>query len=178
MAKLVSKTYGDAFFAAVSESGRLDDAFEAAKLVVAVLQEHKDFCKLLAHPQMRGEEKQKMLADTFGERIPDELLRLLVLLVEKGHTDQMIPVCEYFIALVKEAKGIGEVYVSSALELNELQKAKIEQRLLETTGYKSLEMQYAVEAELLGGVVIRIGDRVVDSSVRTKLQNLSRDLRK
>ena len=49
---------------------------------------------------------------------------------------------------------------------------------METTGFVSLEMEYAVDESLLGGLVIRIGDRVVDSSIKTRLEEIRRDLMK
>ena len=54
----------------------------------------------------------------------------------------------------------------------------MEKRLLETTRYVAFEMNYQVDADLIGGMVIRIGDRVVDSSVRTKLDRMARELSK
>ena len=56
-------------------------------------------------------------------------------------------------------------------------KEKVEKKLLETTQYETFEMNYVVDESLIGGMVIRIGDRVVDSSIKTKLYNLSRELR-
>ena len=64
------------------------------------------------------------------------------------------------------------------MELSENQKKAVLQRLLDTTDYVSFEMHYQVEPALIGGMVIRIRDRVVDSSIRTKLQKLSSELTK
>ena len=50
------------------------------------------------------------------------------------------------------------------------------QRLLQTTKYESFEMNYQVDASLIGGMVIRVGDRVVDSSIRTKLEDMKKQL--
>ena len=66
----------------------------------------------------------------------------------------------------------------TAIELSEEQKEKVEQKLLKTTSYEQFEMNYEVDASLIGGMVIRIGDRIVDSSIRTKLYELSKNLRK
>ena len=70
------------------------------------------------------------------------------------------------------------VKVTSAVLLSEEQKQRVEKRLLETTQYVDLEITYAVDESLLGGLVIRIGDRVVDSSIRTRLEEVKRDLMK
>ena len=60
----------------------------------------------------------------------------------------------------------------------EAQKEAVEKRLLETTKYVEFEMHYNVDADLIGGMVIRIGDRVVDGSVKNKLFDLTRELSK
>ena len=77
---------------------------------------------------------------------------------------------------VKEYKKIGTAYVTAPLPLSDEQKAAVEKRLLETTKYVEFEMHYDVDAALIGGLVIRIGDRVVDSSVKNKLTSLTREL--
>ena len=100
------------------------------------------------------------------------------MLVEKGHYHEIDEVLVYFQDRVKEHKNIGTAYVTSAVELSEVQKAAVVKRLLETTKYVEFEMHYQVDAALIGGMVIRIGDRVVDSSIQTKLHDLTRELTK
>ena len=123
-------------------------------------------------------QKVKIVEDIFAEKISAEFVGLLRLIVEKGHFAKVDTVLDYFIDCVKEYKNIGTAYVTSAMELSEAQKAAVEKRLLETTKYVKFEMHYAVDSALIGGMVIRIGDRVVDSSVRTKLNDLTRELSK
>ena len=79
---------------------------------------------------------------------------------------------------MKAFKGIGVVFVTTAVEISEEKKKEIEARLLGITAYKTMEMHFSVDAGLIGGMVIRIKDRVVDSSVRTKLFELQRQLLK
>jgi F-type H+-transporting ATPase subunit delta len=68
--------------------------------------------------------------------------------------------------------------VSTAKELTKAQKEKVVSKLLATTQYTTLEVDYIVDSSLIGGMVIRIGDRVVDSSIKTKLDELAKDLKK
>ena len=177
MAKLVSKTYGDALFAVALESNRMDEFFEAVKVVAEILHENMEFGKLMNHPKIMKEDKVKIVEETFGKKIPDEMVGIMVLMVTKGRANEILPVIDYFVDLVKEEKKIGKADVTSAVELSAEQKAKVEKKLLETTAYKTFEMNYVVDESLIGGMVIRIGDRVVDSSIKTKLYNLSRELR-
>ena len=164
-------------FAVASEEGRMDEFFEAAVGLTEVLRTNEDFGKLMSHPKIMQEDKVKIIEETFEGRIPKEMLGLMTLMVTKGRENNFLAVFDYFVSLVKEEKKIGKADVTTAIELTKAQKEKIEKRLLETTEYKSFEMCYKVDESLIGGMVIRIGDRVVDSSIKTKLYNLSRELR-
>ena len=178
MAKLVSKTYGDALFAVALESSRMDEFFEAVKVVADILRTNDEFGKLMNHPKITKEEKVKIVEEAFLNNIPREIVGIMTLMISKGRANEMLSVFDYFIELVKEEKKIGRADVVTAVELNADQKAKVEQKLLDTTKYETFEMNYSVDTSLIGGMVIRIGDRVVDSSIKTKLFELTRELRK
>ena len=177
MAKLVSKTYGDALFAVASEENRIDEFYEAAKVVSEILRTSEEFGQLMNHPGIVKEEKVKIVEEAFGAKVPKEIVGLMTLMVSKGRFSQMLSAFDYFENLVKEEKKIGEADVTTAVSLDAKQKEKVEQRLLATTKYESFEMNYQVDESLIGGMIVRIGDRVVDSSVKTKLQDLTRQLR-
>ena len=66
--------------------------------------------------------------------------------------------------------------MTTASALSDVQQKEVERKLLETTPYQQMEMHYAIDESLIGGMVIRIGDRVVDSSIKTKLNGLTRQL--
>ncbi len=177
MAKLVSKTYGDALFAVALEEDRMDEFLEAVTVVAESLRTNAEFGELMNHPKIIKEDKVKIIEETFGGNIPREIVGLMTLLVTKGHAADMISVFDYFTDLVKEEKKIGKAEVTTAIVLSDRQKAEVERKLLDTTKYETFEMKYIVDASLIGGMVIRIGDRVVDSSIKTKLYELTRELR-
>jgi F-type H+-transporting ATPase subunit delta len=178
MAKLVSKTYGDALFELALETEKLDVMLEEVKSVSEALRENEDMTRLMNHPKIVKEDKIAFIEEIFKGRVSDELVGLMRMIVEKDHYNEMDAVFTYFIDQVKEYRNIGTAYVTSAVELSEAQKAAVEKRLLETTKYVQFEMHFEVDSALIGGMVIRIGDRVVDSSIRSKLYNLTRELTK
>ena len=178
MAKLVSKVYGDALYEEAMEKNVLSDWFDEVQALEVIFRENSDLVQFLNHPQNIKEEKIKVMENIFSGKISDGLMGFLVIVIEKGRQNDILPICDYFIERVKEYKKIGIVKVTSAVSLSDEQKARIEKRVLETTAYVSLETSYTVDPSLLGGLVIRIGDRVVDSSVKTHLEELKRDLLK
>ncbi len=176
MAKLVSTVYGDALFDIATETGRVDELDEEARDVLAVWQENADLHTLMDAPKIDREDKTRIIEEVFSGRVSAEMVGLMRILVEKKHIAELGNVLAYFIDRVKKYKNIGTAYVTAAFPLSGTQQQAVEERLLETTNFASLEMHYDVDKELLGGMVIRIGDRVVDSSVRTKLANLTESL--
>ena len=178
MAKLVSKTYGEALFELALEDGTLATITEEVDLVRDALAENPDLLRLLGHPKIDKQEKISVIENIFKGRVSDSLVGFLVLIVQKDRYNDLDGIFEYFQATVREYKNIGVASVTSAVQLTEEQKKQVEDKLLQTTKYSQFEIAYSVDKSLIGGMVIRIGDRVVDSSIRTKLQVLAKDLRK
>ena len=178
MAKLVSKTYGEALFEVAVEEGIVDAMMEEVETVLTVFKENEDYVKLLNHPKLPVEEKLTLLVEAFKDKVSEYLLGLLTTVVEKGRFSEVNEILSYFLAEVREYKKIGTAYVTSAVTLSDEEKANIEKRLLETTSYEAFQISYSVDQSLIGGLVIQIGDRVVDSSIRTKLGNMAKELSK
>lgn len=176
MAKLVSKTYGNALFELAVEENKVDVLMEEIESVKSILEENKEFGRIMNHPKLLKEEKLSILETVFKGRVTDELTNFFSLIVTKDRYSDIDAILDYFLAEVKKYKDIGVAYITTALALKNEQKVRVEQKLLETTSYKKMEMHYSEDKSLIGGMVIRIGDRVVDSSIRTKLNELTRQL--
>ena len=178
MAKLISKTYGDALFELAVEKDKVDVLLEEIVQLQEVLSENDEFGKLMNHPKIIKEEKIQVAKDVFEGRISEELLGFLTIIISKDRYKDIDAILDYFVAEVKRYKGIGVATVTTAVPLKDEQCKKIEQKLLDTTDYKEMEMHYQTDESLIGGMVVRIGDRVVDSSVKTKLNELQKELLK
>ena len=176
MAKQVDITYGNALFELALEENKIDSLYEEATALVNILEENVELLKLLNHPQISKEDKIKVIEDTFGGRVSKDITGLMVMVVEKGHAMKMTDIFKFFIKLVKNEKKIGVASVTSAITLDDSRKEAIEKRLIETTKYETMEIDYKVDESLIGGLIIRIEDRVVDSSIKTKLNSLSKAL--
>ena len=178
MAKLVSKVYGDALFSLALEENKLDEVWEEVKLLSSALQESKEFTNMMTHPDMTQEKGLALLEEAFGGKLSDVMMGFFQVLVKKGRFSEILSVLDYFQKEAKEYKKIGVVYVTTPTGLTEEQKSSIVERLTQISGYQSLEMNYVVDPGLLGGIRIRIGDRVVDNSIQTKLEEMTRSLSK
>ena len=178
MAKLIAGTYGDALFELAVEQNLTDSLMQEIDFLQTVLKENSDFEKILMHPEIPKQKKLQLIENVFKGRISDALTGFLRIVVTKGRYENLPDIFAYFIARVKEYKKIGIAQVVSAIPLRDEQKQKIEQKLLETTHYETMEIDYKVEESSICGLMIRIGDRVVDSTIRSKLSALTGSLMK
>ena len=176
MAKLVSKTYAEALFEVAMEEQKADEFLEEAQAILTVLEQNPELNKLMKHPKISKAEKEQVLDNVFQGRVSREIAGFMKLLIKKERYNELPSIFQCFIDRMKEEKKIGVAYVSTAVELSEGKKTAVKQRLLDTTQYVKMEMHYEVDETLIGGMVIRIGDRVVDSSVRTKLEEMKKQL--
>lgn len=175
MAKIVQKTYGEALFELAMENNPTELLAEVCQ-VSEIIDANPDFDKLMKHPGIAKQEKIAVMEEVFKGRCSDVLLGFLELLITKERYSNLSEVFEYFIAQMKEQQKIGVAFVTTAIELDEAKQKEIEKKLLETTEYESFEMHYSVDASLIGGMVVRINDRVVDSSIKSKLDSLTKQL--
>lgn len=176
MAKLVSKVYGDALFSLAVEKDQLDVIWEEVRTIRQAISEDSEFLSVLCHPEMTQEKKQEVLDKIFKGKVSDDTMGFLHVLVRKGRLGEIVSILDYFDEQAKEYSGIGVVYVAAPMALSDDQREQVEKRLLEVSEYETLEMHYQVDESLLGGIVIRIGDRVLDNSIRSKLDAMSRQL--
>lgn len=178
MAKLVSKVYGDALFSLALEENKLEALWKEAAVAAETIGANPDFLSVICHPEMTQDKKLSVLDEVFKGALSDEMMGLFQVMVKKGRIGEILSVLDYFVEQVNEYLGIGMVDVSTPLPLSEGQKEQIENKLLEVSEYKTLCMDYHIDESLLGGMVIRIGDRILDNSIRSKLDAMSRQLSK
>lgn len=172
----MSATYGDALFDVAVRKNCVDAFYEEAEAVLRAFRDNADLEGLLNHPKIVKEDKISIIDNIFGRFVSTEMTGFLVTIVTKDRSKNIPDIFEYFLSRVQEYKKIGTAFVTTPSELSEAMKTKVKNRLLQTTGYREFEMKYAVDESLIGGMVIRIGDRVIDSSIKHRLDALSREL--
>lgn len=176
MAELVSKIYGEALFEIALEEHKMELLQKETEGILTVLRDNPELHKLLSHPGIPKREKIQLLNTVFKGRISSQMLGFLTVLIEKERYKEWENILLYFINKVKEEKRIGMAYITTAVPLSTSQQDKVYKKLLETTSYETLEMNYQVDWDIIGGMIIRINDRVIDSSIRTKLKDLTKKL--
>ena len=176
MAKLVSQTYGEALVELANEEGIASSMLEEIQSVREILKSNPEFVKLMLHPGIAKQEKLQVVDNVFKGKVSDQLTGLIRIVVENERFKEIDSVFQYYIDKVKESQGIGVVYVTTPLELSDKEKSNVVAKILETTDFKTVEMNYSIDKSIIGGMIIQIGDRYVDSSIRNRLDDLTKEL--
>jgi F-type H+-transporting ATPase subunit delta len=166
----IARVYATALYQAAKEEGRVAEVRRDLGQVVEALQTTDELRRFLVAEEVSDAHKKDALLElTEGG---DELMRnLLRLMVDKNRESELEETYRAFVQLVEEAQGLVHVEVVSAVPLaaplQEALRAKIESSL-----NKTVELTLTVDKEILGGLRLRIGDRVADASVRHRLERL------
>lgn len=176
MAKLVEKVYGDALFQLALEENKVNDFLLEAREIQNCILNNTQMTQFMSHPGIAKKKKISLVEEILGNHLSKEIVGFLVLIIEKGHYNQLKDILIYFKNQVKEYKHIGVVSITTPSELKVEQMTQIEEKLLRTTTYEKLEAHYYVDESLIGGMIIRMKDRLIDSSLKTKLEKLTKEL--
>lgn len=163
-------------FSLALENDKLDTIWEEVRMTRQILSENPTFVKTICHPEITKQDQIKLLDDAFKGKVSDEVMGFFHVLADKKRLKELDAVLEYFDRSAKEYKKISVVYVTVPMELTKAQQDKIRERILEVSSYETLEMHVETDASLLGGMVIRIGDEILDNSIRSKMEHMARKI--
>lgn len=171
----VAKRYAEALFDVANSQGQIDAVEKELAGVVGVLEAHPALNNLMQSPSLSIDVKKQQLTDLFGGRVSNTVLNFLKLLFDSRRQDAIIGIYNEFVRLVDQALGRVKATVESATPLTE-DEVKTLQEKLGTNG-KQVEIATKVNPSLLGGLRVRVGDRVLDYSVATRLERFRATLK-
>jgi F-type H+-transporting ATPase subunit delta len=170
----IARVYADALFRAAKAAGKLDVLREQLTQFVAALRENREMELFFFSPYFSSAEKRDGLTKVLDGAEP-ELINFLELLAEKHRVPVIYRIERGFNALwAKENKRLG-VTVTSAVELDPEIAKRIGAEIEQQTGNK-VELESRVDDGIIGGLVVQVGNMVLDASVRNRLEKLRRNI--
>lgn len=168
----IATTYAKALLGVTETGGNTDSVLEELdSLVKTVLPQHPQFAEALRTPRLSVEEKIGLIDRIFGSRASGELLKFLKVLANHGRLDCLREIASAFRRQVNDKQGRVAVQVTTASELSAEQLGQVNASLHEKLG-RQIDLTTRVDEELLGGMVVRIGDTVIDGSLKNRLVRL------
>jgi F-type H+-transporting ATPase subunit delta len=172
---IVAKRYALALFQLANEHQLLDQMEEELRAVKQVMNETSELYAVLKSPKLSIDKKKEILKGAFAS-VNTFVLNTLMILIERHREDQISDVADHFVNMANDARGIAEAKVYSIRPLTDAEREALSSSFAAKVGKKSLRIDNIVDTNLLGGIKLRIGNRIFDGSLRGKLDRLERQL--
>lgn len=170
----IARRYAGAIFDIALKQNTLDRTLDDVQGLGQLFSKHT-LAYLLREPKVALQRKEKALRDTLGTRVLPTSLNLALLVVQRGLVELMPNIAAELQQLVFAYKNQAIAEVTTAAPMDAKQEALVKQALERQTG-KTILLQTRVDPAILGGVVARVGDQVIDGSIQQRLQVLKRQL--
>jgi F-type H+-transporting ATPase subunit delta len=170
----IARRYAGAMFALAIKQNTLDRTREDVKEIGELFALRK-LAYLLREPKIPKKRKETALRQALADKVLPTSLNLALLVVQRGLVDIMPDIAREFEQMVLDYRNEARAQVTTAAQLDEEQTATVKHALEKITNKKIL-MQTRVDPSILGGVVARVGDHIIDGSVRQRLTALQQQL--
>ncbi|MGL4652860.1 MAG: ATP synthase F1 subunit delta [Cetobacterium sp.] len=166
----IGKRYAEAIYDVALQKNEVKSIYEVLNSVMELYKTDVDFRNFITHPLIKENEKKETLKKIFSDS--NDGLEILFFILEKGRISQIREIVAEYVKLDYAKNQILDVEATFAASLTEEQKEKLSKNLEKKTG-KKIKLVVNVDKSLIGGGIIRIGDEVIDGSIRRQLETLT-----
>ncbi len=171
----VARRYAQAFFAIAREKDLVDKLESELEIVVSAINGTDELKKVMDHQLVSPEEKKAIIEKIFSQEVSELTVNLLDVVIEKYRATYIPAIYDEFVTYANELRNMADAQVKTAVELSDADLEAIKTKLSAATG-KTIRLQSDVDPSLIGGVMVRIGDKVIDGSIASKLTKLKDNL--
>jgi F-type H+-transporting ATPase subunit delta len=174
--EIIARRYATALADVVEKSGETETVKAELNSWEEMIKTNRDLQNVFANPAIAHLSKEKVLEILLGKTKPSKTTaNFLRVLLRNNRLTDISHINEKFLAVLEERSGIISAEIISARPLSDAQKAEFQTNLAKMTG-KTVNMNFEIDEQIIGGVVTRVGSTVYDSSVKTQLENLKAEL--
>lgn len=166
----VATRYAKAIFELAQEQGA-SSVTQDFELLNATFKQSRDLKLILDSPVIDSTKKDAILKEIFGGKLSPLTDKFLSLLTQKGRSNELPEVVVAYNSLLDEKNNVAGAEITTAIELPSAQKVEIEKKLSAMIG-KTIRAEYKLDANILGGFMAKVGDKMIDASVKSRLERL------
>ena len=171
----IADVYAAALFELATQADAVDDVRQELETLVQLAEQDAKFAAFMAPGPVDDDARRESLEKMFRGRLSDIVLNTLQVMNERGRAGLLAPLLRAFVLRVEDARGQVEVQATSATELDARQQAEVTKVAEELSGRQPL-VNFVVDPDLIGGLVLQIGDYRFDNSIRWHLRKARVDL--
>ena len=167
----VARRYATALMSAAEQQKTIEGTAKDLEVIGKILGESRELRQLVASPIVSPAKKRAILDELFATHISKETLRFIGLLTSKSRESVLAEIVEQFKELHDEKLGVVNIEARISVELNYAQEKDLRGQLERITG-KKVRLRFVIDTVMRGGLIIRIGDTVLDASVARQLERM------
>jgi F-type H+-transporting ATPase subunit delta len=173
VAKIAIRGYAHALFSIAEAEDALETVEDELFRFARALESESELRDSLTDPALPVDRKEAVIHDILGERASRHTISILDFLLEQGKARELAAIVDELVALAAERRKAAVAEVRTAVPLDDKTKERLAKALEHATG-KKVELRVVIDQSVVGGVVARVGDQVIDGSIRKRLE-LARD---
>ncbi len=173
----IARQYSKALYEIGDEKDNLFELYDELKELNRSIKENESLSEALFHQRVLVEEKQRVFKRVFEDKLSDDIYKFMMLLIEKRRIYFLENIVAEFRRQVYKHENIITVEVTTAVEMSSETKDKLKAKLNEHVD-KKIEMEEYCDPDIIGGMVLKIGDYLIDGSIKSKLESLEEQIKK
>ncbi|HEY9062590.1 MAG TPA: F0F1 ATP synthase subunit delta [Pseudobacteroides sp.] len=169
---LVDRRYAEALVEIADEAGDMDRFQNELAQITGIYKDQQDFRLFLINPEVKIDTKKDILNNIFSKSLKPEIFKFLMLLLDKGRIRNLPGINGEFIKLADNRRNTLNITIISAAKLEEDQVARIKEKYGKEYRASRVKANIEIDQSLIGGVKVKIGDKVIDGSVKGRLESI------
>ena len=165
----VGRRYSKAIFEIAEEKNQVKEIYEMLNSAMVLYRTDKEFKNFILNPLIDNEQKKSVLNEIFGKD-NSENLNILLYILDKGRMNCIKYIVAEYLKIYYRKNRILDVKATFTKELTDEQKKKLIDKLSQKTE-KEINLEIKIDKDILGGGIIKIGDKIIDGSIRRELDN-------
>lgn len=170
---VAGRRYAKALYEIARDQDQLSAIEAELQQVEQVFADNPSFLKFLHHPKIEKHVKKEQITAIFKDFVSPTMLRFLHLLIEQNREDALEAVFEHYVYFANRERGLADAYVTSTKPLSDDEKQGLADHFSKLVN-KQIRIHNHVDPSILGGIIVKIGDRLFDGSVAGKLHRFKR----
>jgi F-type H+-transporting ATPase subunit delta len=169
---LVEKRYAEALISISERDGAIDDYQQELQMVVDIYKSQQDFKLFLLNPEVKTDIKKLVITNSFNGRLKNNLVNFLALLLDKARIINLPGILDEYIKIADKIRNTLNITIISASELDNKQVKQISEKYKQIYNATNVKVNVEIDKSLIGGVKVKIGDKLVDGSIVGRLESL------
>jgi F-type H+-transporting ATPase subunit delta len=168
----IAQPYAEAFLE-LSSKGSIEGTINDLNFITSSLSGSIELKTLLSNPLVNSQTKKNVVKSLFSEKIDNKTLKFLLVLCDRGRISYLSSILDKSLELAYKAASIETVKVVSSVSFTSSQQESLISKLKKMTGAEQIKLDITTNPNLIGGFVIQVGSKIIDTSIQGQLRQLS-----